>query len=173
MTIPAIILVARLSAALPLLCVIGIGTGIVMFLYGRRPTRKPLQSEQKVTSPARSSISPVSTVQVIRLSPEPDSLKSSEMSQQQKIAAALLKAGLSTSTSWSHSESLHTADTASNVQVMADPSEAVANRHANTSRSAAPEAAQNNSSLKKFLVWAGPLLALLSLYLLLHLKSLL
>ena len=140
--------------------------------------------------------------EVIRLSSPPGPTKSADMTQQQKIAAALLKAGISNPIAWS-AAGLPAADSSANeVQVIADPTTAL-NRHGNDAE-VSPSAAANDFDLhppvvlrkgtnnKTFLIswrsqqqlarslgwkctlmiWGGPLLALLSLYFFLGIKNL-
>lgn len=60
-------------------------------------------------------------VEVIRLSPEPASGKTSEMTQQQKVAAALLKAGIASPTAWAAAGVSTTGlATSGGVQVLAE-----------------------------------------------------
>jgi hypothetical protein len=132
--------------------------------------------------------------EVIRLSTASSSLKAADMTQQQKIAAALVKAGISNPAAWM------TAGVApeaiSPVQVLDHPSNA-AGENANgsshiddfdlhpaavlmkgtnnktflISRSSQKEIARSLGWKCALMIWAGPALALLSLYLLLNIKS--
>jgi hypothetical protein len=177
--IPAATVISHPSA-LQVLCAIGIATGLVMFLYGLRPSHKrsstaPLNPRpapvNRVSRVQPGEPRPVKSVQVIRLTPEVRNPKISDMTQQQKIAAALSRAGIS-SVPWKTSE----ADPAaghSNIQVITAPQENTMpgpNTSRNTDRESAPAMMP---SWKRFLLCAGPTLALLSLYLMLRLKSLL
>jgi len=139
--------------------------------------------------------------EVIRLSPTSGPTKISDMTQQQKIAAALLKAAIASPTAWAA-----TGVTASgSLQVLADP--ATAMRGGNGSSADAASAASSAASTfdphppvvlmkgtnnKAFLIswrsrqevarslgwkctlmiWGGPVLVLLSLYFLLGVKNL-
>jgi hypothetical protein len=62
--------------------------------------------------------------EVIRLSPESAPAKSSEMSQQQKISAALLKAGLASPTAWAAAGVRPSATASGSILVMPDPANA-------------------------------------------------
>jgi len=181
--IPALVLDVSHSAAQSHVYAIGFCVGVVMFLYGLRrksnatyPTFLP---ESKPAVPRRDRLqpsppSPVSNVQIVRLSPETGTVKSADMTQQQKIAAALLKAGISNSPSWPNAEGPDPADDRSKVQVITAPSASSVEADSNVAHSLAPEKYRTGiPTLKKLMLWAGPALALLSLYLLLRSKSLL
>jgi len=154
-----------------------------MFLYGLRPKSNAIHPtflpESKPPVPRRDRLqppapSPVSNVHTIRLSPETGTVKSADMTQQQKIAAALLKAGISSSASWPNAEGPGPADAKPKVRVITAPSESSVEADGNVAPSLALEKSQTGvPTLKKLMLWAGPALALLSLYLLLRSKSLL
>lgn len=122
---------------LQVLCAVGFLHGISLFIYTirqrRRPAltntfanKQPLNRDSIADQTARSS-----SVHVIRLSPRTDAVNVSTMTQQQKIAAALIKAGSiksesfttgSSNSSWYDSE-LHDSESKSPVQVaIATPS---------------------------------------------------
>jgi len=97
------------SAALRLLCTIGSGAGFAGILLGLRSDRKAQRSSQESHSGSDlpdSSCEPspaecCGTQEVIHLSTHSGPTKSSDMSQQQKIAAALTRAGITNSAAWS------------------------------------------------------------------------
>lgn len=106
----AIALASIHIAGLRLLCTIGSCAGFAIVLIALRLERKPRISSQESTS---QSATPDSTrepspadsaaeQQIIQLSTDPDPAQSSDMSQQQKIAAALGRAGMANSAGWSH-----------------------------------------------------------------------
>jgi hypothetical protein len=97
-------------AGLRLLCTIGGCAGLVVVLFGLRLSRKASTSSQELHSPPADAPPihelppaevPATAQQTIRLTTDPGPARSSEMSQQQKIAAALGRAGISNSSSWS------------------------------------------------------------------------
>ena len=110
MTCSAAALGALNLAGLRLLCTIGSCAGLVVVLFGLRLNRKASNSSQEPHSPPADAPPihqlppaevPVAAQQTIRLTTDPGPTRSSEMSQQQKIAAALDRAGISNSASWS------------------------------------------------------------------------
>ena len=134
--------------------------------------------------------------EIIRLSQTPTSIKSSEMTQQQRIAAALLKAGISSPAAWA---AAGIPESQAGVQVLADatvpipPGENGAGAQSNAFD---PHPAvvlmkgENNSTFLiswrsqqavarslawkcALMIWGGAALALLSLYFLLAIKHLL
>jgi len=134
--------------------------------------------------------------QVIRLTPEHGLAKPGHTTQQQKIAAALHKAGISNPVAWSAAgvtaAGVTTAGVAApGVQVIADPSASAVK--ANGFDAYPPVVLMKGTNNKTFLIswrsqqevarslgwkcmlmiWGGPALALLSLYLFLNIKSLL
>ena len=68
--------------------------------------------------------------EVIRLSPESAPAKSSDMSQQQKVSAALLKAGIASPATWA-AAGVRATTTAGGVLVMPDPANAASNGKGN------------------------------------------
>ena len=142
-----------------------------------------------------------SRVEVIRLSPDSGPANPSDMTQQQRVAAALLKAGISSPAAWTAAG----VQSAGGVQVLTDPTAAAPDAVGDSSPSNTSSSSQANgfdphppvvlmkgSNNKTFLIswrsqqevarslgwkcalmiWGGPALALLSLYLFLGIKNL-
>lgn len=163
------------------------GSGDGDFLLGSLAQRLPLQSDARH--------------EVIRLSPESGPTKASDMTQQQRIAAALLKAGISSPAAWAAAGM----PAPGGVQVLANPAAAAPSGNGNDSHGDASSSAQANAfdphppvvlmkgtNNKTFLIswrsqqevarslgwkcalmiWGGPALALISLYFFLGIKSL-
>ena len=137
--------------------------------------------------------------EVIRLSSESAFQKTSDMTQQQKVAAALLKAGISNPEAWEAAG----VPTPGGVQVLADPATATPRENANGNAGSAaqtnafdahpPVVLMQGANHKTFLIswrsqqevarslgwkctlmiWGGPVLALLSLYVFLGIEHLL
>jgi hypothetical protein len=149
----------------------------------------------------RLAVPPNTHVEVIRLSPESGPAKTPDMTQQQKVTAALLKAGISSPEAWAAAG----VQTAGGVQVLTDPDSATSATVGNSSPSNTSSSTQANgfdphppvvlmkgTNNKTFLIswrsqqevarslgwkcalmiWGGPALALLSLYFFLGIKSL-
>src|SRR5579864_7158500 len=102
MTSVAVALGALNLAGVRVLCTIGSCAGLIVVLFGLRLNRKaPNASQEPPSAPTEASpISqeppaqpPAAAQQIIRLTANRSAIKSSEMSQQQKIAAALDRAG--------------------------------------------------------------------------------
>src|SRR5690348_13840847 len=104
------------NSALPFLCVVGFCLGVATFLRGlgsRRIRVEPPASLASISWKANLRMIPLSTgkvhphrlEEIIRLSPNPLPMNSTEMTQQQKIAAALARAGTSNSTAWDRESS--------------------------------------------------------------------
>jgi hypothetical protein len=137
---------------------------------------------------------------VIRLSPlSAGSVKTSDMSQQQKIAAALLQAGISSPAAWSAAGVSPVAGAPTGIQVLSDPSAADNGNAAPGSASTSgfdphPRVVLMKGPVNKtfliswrsqqelahslgwkcaLMIWGGPALALLSLYIFLSIKNLL
>jgi hypothetical protein len=129
--------------------------------------------------------------EVIRLSTGSTSVKTAGMSQQQKIAAALLKAGITNPAAWSAAGLA-----APSLQVVADPTTTGDSKHAGDTSGFdlhPPVVLMKGSNNKTFLIswrsqqdlarslgwkctlmiWGGPALALLSLYVFLSVEHLL
>jgi hypothetical protein len=145
----------------------------------------------------RLAMQPDASPEVIRLSPASASEKSSDRTQQQKIAAALMKAGISNPAAWAAAG----VPSAGDLQVVADPATATTGNGTGDDSSAAqtnafdprpPVVLMKGTNHKTFLIswrsqqevarslgwkcmlmiWGGPALALLSLYFFLGIKSL-
>ena len=166
-------LIFRLSQdtlALQFLCVMGLCLGVAIVLRGirLRPIRAHAPASRisiswKTNSPLPQQNERVSTrpvQEIIRLSSDPVLMKSVEMTQQQKIAAALARAGTSHSSARAH-ESASVAVEA----LEPDPSEqetpAVQEVHFAQS-TPTPKFA----GISHLLIWSGLALAVLSCYLL-------
>jgi hypothetical protein len=143
--------------------------------------------------------------QIIHLSPETGSTNTSEMTQQQKIAAALVRAGISNPASWWATE-VTEGKASTSVQVIADPEpRAVAENGQGTNGQ--PDSDSEGSSFDRnpplvlrkgeinrtfriswrgqhevarglgwkcaLMIWGGPVLALISLYFFLRIRSVL
>lgn len=175
--ISALVAGARFST-LPVLCGIGLCLGVLLIFWGFRmasqptdlcdcaePDAHPQSLPLHESSPQRPRDS-ATTVQVIRLSPDSAPTNSSQMTQQQKIAAALTRAGISNSAAWANAQSSELADTRSDVQVMTAPvdtSGAVAN--ASGALDQKMEHRSHTQAWKRALLIAGGcVVALLSLY---------
>jgi hypothetical protein len=100
------------SLALQFLCAVGFCLGAAIFLRGLRLRRTRIQVPASRDSiswetnrhpfPQRTDkVAAAPPQEITRLSLDPAPMKSAEMSQQQKIAAALARAGMSRSTAWS------------------------------------------------------------------------
>jgi hypothetical protein len=145
----------------------------------------------------RLAMQPDARHELIRLSPESAPEKSSDMTQQQKIAAALMKAGISNPAAWAAAG----VPSVGGLQVLTDPSTAPSANSDGQASSAAstnafdprpPVVLMKGTNNKTFLIswrsqqevarslgwkcmlmiWGGPALALLSLYFFLGIKSL-
>ena len=166
MTCSAAALGALNLARLRLLCTIGSCAGLVVVLFGLRLSRKASNSSQELHPPPADAPPihqlppaevPVAAQQTIRLTTDHGPTRSSEMSQQQKIAAALCRAGISNSASWS-----------SPVQSCQPTSQQeVPNRSTLASPVLPPDDSpiQTNSSslIRKLFLLGGSMLALISL----------
>jgi len=158
MTSFAIALGALNLAGVRLLCTIGSCCGPIVVLFGLRLNRKALNTSQEPPSaptearpipqepPAQP---PAAAQQIIHLTTtNPGSIRSSEMSQQQKIAAALDRAGIATSATWSNSTPPSEPPTEQQTPAIApDP----------------PPAQTHSSILRKMFLLGGAMLALISL----------
>ena len=152
---------------LRLLCTIGSCAGLVVVLFGLRFSRKASNSSQELHSPPADAPPiherppaevPAAAQQTIRLTTDPGPTRSSEMSQQQKIAAALGRAGISNSASWS--SPVHSCQPTTQQEVPAS-------RSPLTRPVLPPDASpiQTNSSsfIRKLFLLGGSMLALISL----------
>lgn len=172
MTIPALVLVVSHPAAFETLCGIGIAAGLFMFLFGVRPRPivLPAPKPDVVGAVQFGSRPTPAAVQIIRLSPETGALKTADMTQQQKIAAALQRAGISNSAAWTN---IHASDDESgSVQVLTAPPDATTVPAATIPGKSLDEATVTRPDrLKTIMLWAGLIVIFLSLYVLLHLKA--
>jgi hypothetical protein len=138
--------------------------------------------------------------EVIHLSSDSSSTKTADMTQQQKVAAALLKAGISNPEAWS-AAGVPNATHGPGVMVLTEPPSAKSNSALSNVRSSdqangfdphPPVVLRKGTNNKTFLIswrsqkelarslgwkctlmiWGGPALALLSLYFFLGIKSL-
>jgi hypothetical protein len=165
MTSFAVALGVLSPAGLRLLCTISSCAGLLIVLFGLRLNRKTSHSSQKRDSqPADATPihqaptvqSPAAAQQVIHLTNTPGPVRSSDMSQQQKIAAALGRAGISNSASWSRPES----SPPITVQETAPGSPA---SRSDTSPADNPMQTHTSSLIRKLLMLGGSMLALISL----------
>ena len=140
-----------------LLCTIGSCAGLIVVLCGLRLNRKARNAslethsapaEAPPISPEPLAQSPSSAQQIIRLTSNPGAIRSSEMSQQQKIAAALDRAGITTPASWSNPAPLSEPTTEQHSPAIA-PDQAPVQTH--------------SSTLRKMFLLGGSMLALISL----------
>jgi hypothetical protein len=153
--------------------------------------------EFQSSSVPHTAIAPPSSPEIIRLPSEARPQNMSDMTQQQKIAAALMKAGISNPAAWYAAGVTAPGMAASGVQVLTDPSAADpnsqtgANPNANGFDPNPPVVLMKGTNNKMFLIswrsqqeiaralgwkctlmiWGGPALALLSLYLFLSLAK--
>jgi hypothetical protein len=140
--------------------------------------------------------------EVIHLSPTSTPGKTSDMTQQQKVAAALMKAGISNPVAWSVAGVPAAGGSSGGVQVLADPApdgsggngsrgdataqensfdphppvvlmKGIANKTFLISWRSQQEVARGLGWKCLLMIWGGPALALLSLYIFLSIKSLL
>ena len=165
-------LIYRLSQpnfALLFLCVVGFCLGVAIFLRGLRLRRirvvppaslASISWEAKVHMfpPPAKRVVPHRFHEIIRLSPDPMPMNSAEMTQQQKIAAALARAGSSNSTAW--------ANESSGVAVEAPEPDPLEQRTAPVRNSAQLTPTPKSVGTSHLLMWYGLALAVLSFYLL-------
>jgi hypothetical protein len=155
MTSIAVALGALNLAGVRLLCTISSCAGLIVVLFGLRLNRKARSSSQEPPSqlsnahPQEPLAQPSSAAQqIIRLTTNPGATRSSEMSQQQKIAAALDRAGIATSASWSNPAPLSESPTEQQTPDIA-PDQGSVQTH--------------SSTLRKMFLLGGSMLALISL----------
>lgn len=157
MTSFAVALGALSLAGVRLLCAIGSCAGLIVVLFGFRLNRKarnasqePLSApaETRPTSQESHAQPPAATQQIIRLTDKPGATQSSGMSQQQKIAAALDRAGLATSASWSNPAPLSQPTTEQQTPAISPDQAPIQTR---------------SSTLRKMFLLGGSMLALISL----------
>jgi hypothetical protein len=169
MTFSAVVLASIHVAGLRLLCTIGSCTGFAVVLFGLRLDRKPHSSSPESTSQfatpdATEDPAPAESPaeqQIIQLSSDPGPARSSDMSQQQKIAAALSRAGIANSAAWSHS-------TSRTPTAVVDPPTESPTSSGHTSDHVPTK--EHSSLRRKLLVLGGLALALLSLILFVTLR---
>ena len=166
MTSSAIALGVLSPPGLHLLCTIGSGAGLLIVLFGLWLNRKATHSSQECDSQpadapaihqAPTAQSPAAAQQIIHLTSTPGPIRSSDMSQQQKIAAALGRAGISNSASWLRPESLPPIP----MQETA-PGPLPATR-SDASPTDNPMQTHASSLIRKLLLLGGSMLALISL----------
>jgi hypothetical protein len=166
MTSSAIALGVLSPPGLHLLCTIGSCAGVLIVLFGFWLNRKATHSSQECDSPptdapaihdAPTAQSPAAAQQIIHLTSTPGPVRSSDMSQQQKIAAALGRAGISNSASWSLAES----SPPITVQETA-PGTSPATR-SDASPADTPTQTHSSSLIRKLLLLGGSMLALIGL----------
>jgi E3 Ubiquitin ligase len=157
--------------------------------------------DQDTVAQRRAIQSDTAPTEIVHLSPpESVAIKTSAMSQQQKIAAALQKAGISSPAAWAAAGVPAANVNQPSLQVLADPATAVSTNNESDANSAAntfdphpPVVLMKGTNNKTFLIswrsqqevarslgwkctlmiWGGPALALSSLYLFLGLEGLL
>jgi len=120
------------------------------------------------------------STQVIRLSPDPGTTKAEDMTQQQKVAAALLKAGIASPAAWAAARVTPTPQaTPAATSEGFDPRPSVVlmkgknNPTFLISWRSQRDLARSLAWKCALMIWGGPALALLSLYILLALTRLL
>ena len=164
MTSSAAALGALNLAGLRLLCTIGSCAGLVVVLFGLRFSRK---ASQELHSPPADvppihelppAEVPAAAQQTIRLTTDPGPTRSSEMSQQQKIAAALGRAGISNSASWSSPVQSAPPTTQHGVPVGRSPLTRLV-----LPPDASPIQTKSSSLIRKLFLLGGSMLALISL----------
>jgi hypothetical protein len=167
MIFSAVTLIALNLAGLRFLCFIGSCAGLVVVLFGLRLDRKASNSwREPHSAPADalpihqppSTQSPAAAQQIIDLTTNPGPTRSAEMSQQQKIAAALGRAGIASPASWS--------SPASSCQPTAEWETLAA--HSRTtppviSQDRDPNHTHSSSLIQKLFLLGGSMLALVSL----------
>lgn len=147
-----------------------------MFLFGLRsngkrstPSVVSLKPTHAIPYSERDAPRPLNPVQVIHLTPEASPLKTDEMTQQQKIAAALTRAGISNGP-WQTKDAGPARHNSSIRLMTADLESTQAGATLSNLTGGVPSP---RSFWKPLLLWSGATLTLLSLYVLLRLKSIL
>lgn len=166
-------------ARLRLAGALGFSIGLTAFLLALNRPRtnstslspEPISENPSSDSPALhdSSLQEASAPQVIRLSLPSISSRSTEMTQQQKVAAALLRAGIANPAAWTDSSADRTGENSTSTSTaIAEPLALPA------SQTSAPQSQpQNQPGLtwgRKLLLFAGLSLALVSLYVFLRIR---
>jgi hypothetical protein len=178
--------------ALLILCANGLVAGIALFAQGfRLLQRRRLILDarfSKIRNAAidqRIALQSNPRLQVVRLSPEPAPTKAQDMSQQQKIAAAMLRAGIANPAAWAtegFTEPANlltkglTGEAAGDANVFDSNPPVVLEKDANNQRfilswRSQEQVARSLGWKCALMIGAGAALALLSLYFLLRLKS--
>jgi hypothetical protein len=160
-------LIALNLAGLRFLCFIGSCAGLVVVLFGLRLSRKESNSSREphfapadalpIQQPPGTQ-SPAAARQVIDLTTQPGPTRSAEMSQQEKIAAALGRAGMARLASWSSPAS--SCQPTTEWETLAAPSRATPPV---TSQDRDPIHTQSSSLIRKLFLLGGSMLALVSL----------
>ncbi|PYX64878.1 MAG: hypothetical protein DMG78_30175 [Acidobacteria bacterium] len=157
MTSVTVALGALNLAGVRVLCTIGSCAGLVIVLFGLQLNRKARSASQEPPSapaearpiPQEALAQPCAAAQeIIHLITNPGAIRSSEMSQQQKIAAALDRAGIATSAAWSNPAPSSEPATEQQTPAIA-PDQPLAQTH--------------SSILRKMFLLGGSMLALISL----------
>ena len=157
MTSVTVALGALNLAGVRVLCTIGSCAGLVIVLFGLQLNRKARSASQEPPSapaearpiPQEALAQPCAAAQeIIRLTTNSGAIRSSEMSQQQKIAAALDRAGIATSAAWSNPAPSSEPATEQQTPAIA-PDQPLAQTH--------------SSILRKMFLLGGSMLALISL----------
>jgi hypothetical protein len=164
--------VSQLDLALELLCAVGFCLGVAIFLRGLRLRRAwasvppaSMSSKPNAYSSQRTEDVEAHPIQdTIRLSADPVPMKSAEMTQQEKIAAALARAGTSHSTDWVH-EPAGVAVEASEPDPLEDQTTPIPEIH-----SAQLRPTLRSAGISHLLIWSGLALAALSCYLLVTIR---
>jgi hypothetical protein len=157
------------SLALQFWCVVGFCLGVGIFFRGLRLRRTRVHPSVLPTSissrpngdsfPQRTETIASNAIQeVIRLSPSPIPMKSADMTQQQKIAAALARTG--SSTTWVQ-ESTSIAVEATEPDLLENQTTPLPHPH-----SARLTPTPKSTNIGHLLIWCGLALAVLSCYLL-------
>lgn len=162
------------NLALRLLCVIGLCFGGASFLRGLRLRRirahapdssQPIWEAKSRFLDRTEKTAPDPIQEIIHLSSDPVPMKSAEMTQQQKIAAALARAGTSHSSAWIR-ESSGVAVEATEPDPTENQTTPVLEVHS-TPLTPTPKFADSSH----LLIWSGLALAVLCCYLLVTFRS--
>jgi hypothetical protein len=172
---PSLIVPALSPAVLQIICLVGFCVGVFLFVSGLRSRRGQIDSsalsDRELRVPNRRSRpewTSTRSVEIIRLPQNSSPANSTGMTQQQKIAAALQKAGVSSSAGWKNPE--YDDGGSPSVQVSA----AVTAIADDVTLETALDMKETRLRIKNVpMIWAGVALALLSLYLFLRLRNVL
>lgn len=166
-------------ALLRLAGALGFSIGLTAFLLAlSRPRSKQTSSSAEPISASPSTDSPAlhassqpepSAPQLIRLSLPPIAARSTEMTQQQKVAAALLRAGIANPAAWIDSSADRAEENSASTSTAIGESPATS-----ASQTSAPQSQPENQLglawRRKLLLSAGLSLALVSLYVFLRIR---